>query len=200
VLAEKGWTVVAPELRGTGAMRPPNDKVRDAVDHNTAEHSLWVGRPLLGQWVFDVAAVLDWFGLQPDLDRKRTALVGIGAAGVVAMVAGAVLDDRVTTVAALGAPFTLITDEAYGPNVGMGVLAPDLLRVGDVPHLAALTAPRRLIVSGGVTPQGGRRIAAQLEEAYRFTTGIYKLHKAEKMVTIGEPMSPDDLAESLQRT
>jgi hypothetical protein len=192
-LAEKGWTVLVPELRGTGALRPPGDKIGEAEDHNTAEHALWVGRPLLGQWVFDVQVVLDWFGLQPDLDRKRIALVGVGAAGVLALCAGAVLDDRVTAVAMLGSPFALVTDVAYGAGIRMGLLAPGLLRVGDVPHLAALLAPRRLLIGGGVTPQGSKRTGKQLEEAYGFTAGIYKLLKAPLAVTLSEEIDPTDL-------
>jgi len=33
------------------------------------------------------------------------------------------------------------------------VLAPGILKVGDIPHLAALIAPRRLVIAGGVSPQ-----------------------------------------------
>ncbi len=196
-LAEKGWTVVAPEPRGTGASRPANDKVRDAIDHNSAEHALWVGRPLLGQWVFDVQVVLDWFGLQPDLDRRRIAVVGIGPAGLVALAAAAVLDDRVTAAAVLESPVSLITEEAYGPPMRMGLLAPGLLRVGDVPHLAALVAPRRLVVVGGVSPSGGKRTGQQVQQAYGFTAGVYKLLKAEPALTVGGDMLPDDLAAAL---
>src|SRR5262249_61440958 len=35
-LVNKGWTVIAPQLRATGEMQPPNDKIRDAPDHNSA--------------------------------------------------------------------------------------------------------------------------------------------------------------------
>ena len=83
---------------------------------------------MLGQWLFDVQVVLDWLGLQPDLDRKRIAVVGVGAAGLLALCAGAVLDDWVTAVVALGSPVSLVTEEAYGAVIRMGLLAPGLLR------------------------------------------------------------------------
>jgi hypothetical protein len=66
----------------------------------------------------------------------------------------------------------------------MGLLAPGLLRAGDVAHLAALVAPRRLIVAGGVSPQGEKRTAAQIEEAFAFTRGVYKLHKEDGKLTL----------------
>jgi hypothetical protein len=192
-LAAKGWTVIVPELRGTGVMRPANDKIGEAADHTSAEHALWVGRPLLGQWLFDVQVVLDWLGLQPDLDRKRIAVVGVGAAGVLALCAGTVLDDWVTAVVALGSPVSLVTEEAYGSVIRMGLLAPGLLRTGDVPHLAALIAPRRLVIRGGLSPKGSKRTGKQLDEAYGFTIGIFKLLKAPALLTLGEDSEGADL-------
>src|SRR5439155_22577993 len=108
-----------------------------------------------GQWAFDVLAALDWLALQPGLDPKRFAVAGLGQAGVVALVAAGLLDDRVASAAALDAPATFVTETAYGKTTRMGVLAPGLLRVGDVPQLAALVAPRKLVISGGATPTGG---------------------------------------------
>jgi hypothetical protein len=192
-LAGKGWTVVVPELRGTGAMKPVNDKIGEAADHTSAEHALWVGRPLLAQWLFDVQVVLDWLGLQPDLDRRRIAVVGVGAAGLVALCSGAVLEDWITAVVALGSPLSLVTEEAYGSVVRMGLLAPGLLRVGDVPHLAALIAPRRLVIRGGLLPRGSKQTGKQIEETYGFTTGIFKLLKAPALLTLGEDTDGADL-------
>jgi dienelactone hydrolase len=183
-LLAKGWAVAAPELRATGAMRPDHDAIGGAPDHNSAEHGLWLGRPLLGQWAFDVLALLDWLALQPGLDRGRFAVAGLGQAGLVALCAAALFEDRVASAAALEAPVSYVTDEAYPPRTRMGLLAPGILRVGDIPHLAALAAPRRLVVAGGVSPQGEKRTAGQLQEAFAFTRGVYKLHKEDGKLTL----------------
>jgi dienelactone hydrolase len=196
-LVQQSWTVVAPDLRATGAVQPEHDAIAGAPDHNSAEHGLWLGRPLLGQWVFDVLAVLDWMALQPGLDRRRFAVIGLGQAGVVALSAAALLDDRVAAAAALDGPVTYVTGEAYAAGTRMGLLAPGILRVGDVPHLAALAAPRRLVVMGGTTPQGGKRTDKQLEEAFAFTRAVYKLHKADDKLTVAENLRPEDLASAL---
>src|SRR5262249_37401001 len=70
-LLDRNFSLIAPDLRGTGETSPIHDAVADAVDHNSAEHALWIGRPMLGQWVFDVQCLLDWMALQPGLNKRR---------------------------------------------------------------------------------------------------------------------------------
>src|SRR5262249_3860721 len=49
-LVVSDWEVFAPDLRATGEAKPMNDGIRTAPDHNSTEHALLIGRPLLGQW------------------------------------------------------------------------------------------------------------------------------------------------------
>jgi dienelactone hydrolase len=196
-LLAKGWTVAAPDLRGTGETEPADAAIGGAPDHNSAEHALWIGRPLLGQWVFDVLHLLDWLALQPNLRKDHFAVAGIGQAGVVALCAAALLDDRIASAAALDAPATYVTDQPYAEGTRMGLLAPGILRVGDIPHLAAVTAPRRLIVAGGRSLQGKKLTDQQLKDAYTFTTRIYRLHEADKKWTLAAAMSARDIAAGL---
>jgi dienelactone hydrolase len=192
-----GWAVSAPDLRATGETKPTGDAVKDAPDHNSTEHGLWLGRPLLGQWVFDVQCLLDWLALQPGLDRKRFAVIGIGQGGLVALCAAALLDDRVTAALTVDAPASYVTTEAYPKDTRMALLAPGLLRVGDVPHLAALSAPRRLIVAGGASSDDKALADKALKEAYGFTASVYKLHKADAKLTIAETLKPDEIVSGL---
>jgi dienelactone hydrolase len=192
-----GWAVSAPDLRATGDGKPGGDAVRTAPDHNSAEHALWVGRPLLGQWVFDVQCLLDWLAIQPGLMKERFAVMGISQAGLVAVCAAALLDDRVSAAAVVDAPASYVTEQAYPDGTHMGLLAPGLLRLGDVPQLAALVAPRRLVVAGGVSSQGKPLAEKALKEAYAFTASVYKLHKAEAKLTLGLTLKPEELASAL---
>ena len=66
----------------------------------------------------------------------------------------------------------------------MGLLAPGILRVGDVPHLAALAAPRRLLIAGGTAADGRKRTTAQLDEAFAFTRAAYRLAKAQDQLAV----------------
>jgi hypothetical protein len=79
----------------------------------------------------------------------------------------------------------------------MGLLAPGILRVGDVPHLAALVAPRKLQIIGGVKPQGGKVEGKELTEAFAFTKSIYALHKADKKLVIVDRAKPEDIVAGL---
>ena len=196
-LLDKNWQVAAPDLRGTGLTKPAGDAIVGAPDHNSAEHALWVGRPLLGQWVFDVQCLFDWLALQPGLDRRRFAVAGIGQAGVVAICAGGLLDDRVASVAVIDSPVSYVTDQPYSTGTRMGLLVPGILRIGDIQHLAALTAPRPLQVAGGVSPQGTRLKDRDLAGTFAFTSRIYKLHKAEARLTIAAQRRPEEVVSGL---
>jgi dienelactone hydrolase len=192
-LLNKGAAVIAPDLRATGPGKPQGDAIAGAPDHNSAEQSLWIGRPLLGQWVFDVRSLLDWIETQPLYDRRRIGVVGIGQAGVVALCSAAV-DRRASRVAALSTLTTLVTEEAYAPGTHMGLLAPGLLTVTDVPHLAASLAPRPLVLSGGLTPQGRRQSSEQLKEAFAFVRRVYARGGAESQLLVAEDANPDEIA------
>lgn len=196
-LLDAGWAVFAPDLRATGETRPNGDAVAGAPDHNSAEHALWVGRPLLGQWVADVQHLLDALAMQSDLQRETTAVVGLGAAGIVALTAGALAEDRVGAVAAVETMTSYVTDAAYPAGTRMGLLVPGLLTVGDVPQIAALNAPHRLVIVGGTTSQGVKLIEKPLREAFAFTSRIYKAARAEAKLTIAESLSPENFAVSL---
>jgi hypothetical protein len=63
----------------------------------------------------------------------------------------------------------------------MGLLVPHLFRAGDIPHLAALVAPRRLIIGDGVTPQGGRIVDAKLKDAFAYTSAVYKAVRSDRL-------------------
>jgi dienelactone hydrolase len=197
VLLAKGWAIVAPDLRATGTTRPPHDSIRNAIDHNSAEHALWIGRPLLGQWLIDVRCVAEWCASQPRFDRARLGVVGIGPAGILALLAAAILDDLISVAAVLDSPVTYTSGEAYGRKMRMGLLAPGILRIADVPQLAALVAPRRLVVAGGTSPQDAALGGAALERAFAFTRAVYKACAVPSKLTIKPEMSPAEIAAML---
>ena len=177
--------VVTPELRATGKRAWPRDKAVRAPDHNTAEWSLWLGRPLLGQWVADVRGVLDALAKKECGLPKDVAVVGIGPAGVVALCAAA-LDERITRVATVGTLASYVIESPY-EGQRLGIMAPGILRdAGDIPHLAALIAPRSLIMAGTAN------------EPFGFTRRVYSLLKADGALTLLPPSTARDVAKHLQ--
>jgi dienelactone hydrolase len=196
-LLGRNCLVIAPDLRATGDTKPAKDSVGQAADHNSAEHALWIGRPLLGQWLVDIRYLLDWLAFQPGLDRRHFLVAGLGHAGVVALLAAGLLDNRITATIVVGGPTTLVTDSAYGPKMRMGLLAPGLLRLADIPQLAALAAPRRLIIADGLSPQDRNLRSREIEHAFAFTKRVYQVLKAENRLIVTEDPRFDLLTASL---
>lgn len=143
--------VVTFDLRATGKLAPKGDRIGAAPDHNSAEWSLWLGRPLIGQWSVDVIRIAEELRR---LDPSATIHVaGIGPMGLVALAAGA-QDPSLRSVIAYETLATYITDKPY-KNQRLGTIVPGILReFGDIPHIAAICGTQRVVIAGGVNAQG----------------------------------------------
>jgi hypothetical protein len=193
-LQKSGWSVLTIDLRATGKLAWPRDRVGRAPDHNSAEWALWVGRPLLGQWSWDISRLLDALAAADGKLSDRLALIGRGPAGVAALAAG-VVDERIQRVAAIDALASYVTDVPY-EGQRLGLMAPGILReVGDIPHLAALIAPRRVVIAGGVHASGTPVTSDQQREAFRFAAAAWQRLGAQKEWKL----MPSDKIESIVR-
>ncbi|MBP88546.1 MAG: acetylxylan esterase [Planctomycetaceae bacterium] len=175
-LRKSGWDVVVADLRATGAIAVPGDLIRRAPDHNSAEWSMWIGRPLLGQWVWDAMRTLDAIATSNDRLRGEVSIVGVGPASLIALSAAA-LDSRFTSVVTVNGLASFVSDVPY-ENQWLGTIVPGFLRdIGDVPQIASLVSPRPLIIAGGVTGGGQSLSKDALESSYAWTTAAYRLDK-----------------------
>ncbi len=169
--------------------------VAGVADHTAAEWGLWVGRPLLGQWVWDIIRWIDLLdGLRQNqikspkelaMPNRPFILIGLGAMSLPAILAAA-LDSRVAGVACSDCLVSFVS-RGVKPwsGVPMGLIAPNILDVGDVGHLAALVAPRPLVVSSGLEPEGGRAGQDRLRDAFGFTRAVYSLLGASGSLALG---------------
>ena len=170
--------------RALGKNAPKSGAIGGAPDHNPAEHGLWTGKPLIAQWTKDTVALL----LALRAKEKPYSLIGIGQGALIATFAALSVFDNIRSLVLIEPLATLVTNAPYAGGTQMGILVPGLLRIGDVPHLAALMAPRRLIIAGGVSPQGMKLSQEELETAFAFTSGVYKtLKAADKLTIVAEP-------------
>jgi hypothetical protein len=184
-LRTDGWNVVTLDLRATGARAWPNDTIMRSQDHNTAQWAMWIGRPLLGQWTNDVLRLVDTLELAIGGGVGPVTIIGQGPAGLVALCAAAA-DDRqkIAQVATVGTLVSFISDMPYeGQRVG--IMAPGILRdVGDIPCLAALALPRRVVIAGGVTGGGQVLDDPQLRSAFEATKQLADLSGRADALTI----------------
>ena len=172
-----GWSIVAPELRATGTFTDPRDRIGNAPDHNTAEWSLWIGRPLLGQWVHDVRRTLDAIAERDGSLPHDVLVIGRGSSAVLALCVAA-LDERITRVKALEPLATFVTDKPFR-GVRLGLMVPGILRdFGDVSDIAALVAPRPVTIVGGIDGTGVKLESAKLRAEFTSAKQAFDLLEA----------------------
>jgi hypothetical protein len=172
-LRKQGYGILAPELRATGKFAVAGDRIGNAPDHNSAEWSLWIGRPLLGQWTLDVVRTLDALENQTGALPKEILICGTDSSGTVALTSAAI-DDRISKVHLQSSLGTFVDDQKFnGPRLGM--LVPGLLRdIGDIGHIAAMIAPRKLTIEKPVSASGRSLSGEASLPALKFCSDIYK--------------------------
>jgi cephalosporin-C deacetylase-like acetyl esterase len=177
-LRADGWRILVPELRAAGRLAYPNDKIANAIDHNTAEWSLWIGRPLLSQWTVDVMQAINVISTLEGTTPIELSVVGEGSAGVLAIVAAA-LDERIKGVSISNSLVSFVSPKPYR-GVRLGMLVPNMIQsVGDVGHIAALIAPRPLTIEGGTDGTGNQLDVPTMIESFQFASDVYKSFQAE---------------------
>ena len=194
---KEGWSLVTLDLRATGRLAVPSDRIGQAPDHNSAEWGLWIGRPLLGQWVCDVRRLLDAMDAAGSDRPRETIVVGIGPGALVALAAAAT-DPRISKIVAVGAPASYVTDEPYRGQ-RLGVIVPGVLRnVGDIPHLAALVAPRRVVIAGGVSGGGQALDSSRLRTAYESAGQIFGMLGAGDAIKVLDTTDAAEVVRALR--
>jgi dienelactone hydrolase len=144
-LAASGVSVCVPELRGVGDVAPeyPRQAARHAADHQSEEAYAWaslmLGKPLAGQRVTDLLAVIEAISAPGKL-----VVAAAGRMTPVALFAAA-LEPRIAAVylsAHLGSYRLLLEEDEFScPTTN---LLFDVLRQTDFPQIAASLAPRPL--------------------------------------------------------
>lgn len=192
---ESGRRVVSLSLRATGEHAYSRDSIRRAPDHNTAEWSLILGRPLLGQWVLDLRSAISVLIDGGYVDGDLT-VVGKGPAGVVALCTAA-LDDRINHTVTVDSLVSFISDAPY-ENQRLGILPNGIVRdVGDISHVAALIAPRRLTISGGVSGSGATLNHTDLIRSFGPVQHVYELSGKSDRLSISKALDTNDLIQQL---
>ena len=119
-------------------------------------NGVFFGRPPAAVGAHDLLATAAWLRERPEVDAASVGLVGLGDAGVPALMAAAI-DERVAFV---GAPEVGAT---YAEGRAEPV-ASHLVTLGDLPDLAAACAPRPVWVSGATDPNAWRAEQARSDD------------------------------------
>ena len=186
------------DLRATGSTDYPSDKIGRAPDHNTAEWALWIGRPLLGQWVLDVVRLLDVLDESSDRTNEETAIIGVETGGLLAICVAA-LDGRIDRIATVNSLASFVSDVPF-ENQRLALMVPGILNaIGDVAHLNSLCAPRRLVIGGRVGGNGKPVAAEDSSISHEWTVEAYRFEQSEKQLVVLPNGEPKQLVEALNR-
>jgi pimeloyl-ACP methyl ester carboxylesterase len=168
-----GHAVYAIDLRGLGLTTPrfpsggPNYYDGTVhLDERFAWTCLVMGRPILGQRVWDTLRAIDYLRSRPDVDPSEIRIVGVGNAGLAAMMA-ALLDPRVRAVLVdrtVASYASILRSEFY--SVQLAWFVPSILRRFDLPQLAAAISPRPCWILNGVDASGQILPEASLRQQY----------------------------------
>jgi acetyl esterase/lipase len=200
-LSRAGAWVLCVDLRGMGETRYDGESgaYLGFRDLDMALGALKLGNTLAGHWVKDllaaIAAVQAMIGATPPL---RVIVRGEREAGLVAILAAGQSPaiDEVETQGLLasytspkgyGLPFAYsdennskaIRQRPLGGYGSMVPCIPHLLKHADTAQLAALVAPRPLLVAGPLWANGQAQSTAEAESTFAWTRAAYRLSGAE---------------------
>ncbi len=188
-LKATGVTIITVDLRATGSLAVERERVGRAPDHNSAEWGLWLGAPLLYQWIEDAGnvCVRVW---ADHLQKGELFVIGEGPAGLVALGVAAKEQFIVRRVAAVNTIASFVTNVPYVEQ-RLGLLAPGILRdIGDVAHLASLHSwvpGQKRIIAGGKSAEGKSLSPENLAAAYTPATWAYKMSYSSENFVITTP-------------
>lgn len=173
-LLTAGHAVCTISLRGLGIAMPRFPKGGPHfyggghdLDENFAWACLVLGRPVIGQRVWDTLRAIDYLVSRPDVDSSQIRLLGTGSGGLAALMAG-FLDKR---------PRSVLVDQtlvSYASVLGsndyslkLAWFVPGILRRFDLPDLTVSLSPRPCWILNGTGPSGQVLSEDSAREQYR---------------------------------
>ena len=182
-LAQNGRFVVLADLRGMGASAPPTtpDRSDTASDSDAREAflALHIGRPLLGQRVYDLLCLLESLARREGMaSNRRFDVMGTGPAGLAVLHAAALdqkgLIDHIVLERTL-VSWTDVVERGMSRGQLAGVV-PGVLAYYDLPDLAAQLNPCPLVIRHPTNALGLPVTQAELEAAYAVCRRAYGNH------------------------
>lgn len=152
-LARQGFLVFVPEQRGFGARMEPHpgmifgQELWRSSCRALAYNALLVGKTLLGLRVWDLMRTLDYIASRPEPLVEGVGCLGLSGGGTTTLYSAA-LDQRITAAVLSGAFGDFHSSIMTTIHCDCNYI-PGLLQDADMADIAALIAPRPLLVENG---------------------------------------------------
>ena len=174
-LVRKGYAVLAPDLVGTGEMRPES-----GVD--AWEMAMLLGRSLAGIRAGDAVRLVEILRARPDVDASRITGVARGELGSELLHAAA-FEPSLSAVALVEPllSFRALLDEEYYARKFVDSAVAGALRAYDLPDLAASLAPRPLLIVNPTDGAGTRTDQEGMERDLAVTRAAYAAGAASRL-------------------
>jgi pimeloyl-ACP methyl ester carboxylesterase len=191
-LAEAGYVVLSIDPRGLGETAPAASSVQrnyrgfvQDAEVGRFYDALRSGNTLVGLRTRDVLAAVEYLLSRDEVDRRRITAAGHGQGGLLVLYAAA-LDERIQSAAVNGAllSYAAITEsELYTHR--FSAFVPGVLQTFDLPEVAALIAPRRLLLLNVVDQLHRRVEPEEVHRVYQPAAGVYRAAGAGDALQIG---------------
>ena len=171
-LAPGSPVVCAADIRGVGALLPEYGPGHAgyAASHRQEENYAWgsiiLGKPLVGQRVTDILAVVGALRKHPATTGRRIRIAAAGKLTIPALFAAA-LDKGIEALYLSGGLTSfrdVVDSELY--NQPFANFVPGLLNHTDLPEVAAGIAPRRIILAGAANAKGETAEESAVRQQY----------------------------------
>ena len=184
-LVKQGYVVFCPDARGSGERREVKQQGDEqekflsssCIDLSFAAISL--GQSLLGMWIGDLMRLVDFIETLDFCDHQAIGCCGFSGGGLQSLWLAA-MDDRISA-AAISGYFHGYRDSVLKTNMCGCNFVPHLWETADAGDIAALIAPRPLLIeSGRHDPLIGERGLTDVLEQFQITTSAYRLFAKEE--------------------
>lgn len=191
-LARRGYAVCAIDLRGLGISTPHYPTAGPLfygyddpdIQSGYAWACLTLGKPVVGQRVWDFLRTLDYLETRTDVDHAKLDVYGFGG-GALAALMGTALDDRPHSIlleSVLADFRSVVESEDYTLRLGWFVFG--ILRQLDMPDLVAAVAPRACWMVNAVGADGKPLPKLAMENRYQEARNLYSALGVEQRLRI----------------
>jgi dienelactone hydrolase len=182
-MAEAGYVVLSIDPRGMGETDPESPRSSKPTDFRKFVHdsesefyydSMRVGKTVVGMRTRDALGAVDYLAGRREVDGSRIGAIGHGMGGLIVLYAAA-FDGRIRSVAATG---TLVSYSSIAESElythRFSNFGPGFLRDFDLPDLAALIAPRTLLLQNPVDALHRVLAPEAVERTFRSAADVYE--------------------------
>ena len=179
-LVRKGFAVCSVDLRGLGFSIPHLPAAGPVFYHgdDNQEDYAWasftLGKPVIGQRVWDCLRSLDYLESRPDVDGKRIHGLGEHGAAIALLLAGA-MDERLSSLmldSTVAAYRSIVESNAY--SLALPWFTYGILKHFDLPDIVGTLAPRPCWLLNATSAEGESWPETKLSAIYRNALQAYR--------------------------